>query len=189
MFVFVVGCRSFDVVVKDDPFKGSTVVSADMWHTVTDSRLDNQRMLYEKEIKNGKVSIPTVSFQFFGIVNAFLGYNGEDIGKEVYILCDKNSYKVKINDYRKLVQENVRGQGSTNASGQYSASVKTIHTSTMTGKISLMPDVQNAILNCNEYMMRFYVGDNPLTLKATSAQLKALKKFIATNTPDAEKKK
>lgn len=187
LFVFVVGCRSIEVIVKDDPFKKATTVTADMWHKVMDSRIDNQRMLYEKDIKNGRVSIPTVSFQFYSIVHPFWGYNGEDLKKDVILLCDNTSFKANIADYRKLLQENVSGSGSTNSSGHYSASVSTVHTSTMTGKLFLMPDVQKAILNCKEYMVRFYVGSNPLTLKATPDQLEALKKFIAADATSIKK--
>jgi len=187
LVVFLAGCRSFDVIIKDDPFKKATTVTADMWHKVIDSKIDNQRMLYEKNINNGKVSIPTVSFQFYAIIHPVWGYNGEDLEKQVIILCNNNNFKVNIAEYRKLDQRNVHGSGNTDAVGNYSASVNTLYTSTITGKFLLMPDVQNAILNCKEYMIRFYFGNTPLTLKATSEQLVAVKKFISTNASSIKK--
>jgi hypothetical protein len=185
---FLVGCKGMNIMVKDDPFKKSTVVTADIWHKVMDSKIDNQRVLYEKEIKNGQVTVPAVSFQFYAIIHPWWGYNGEDLGKEVYLSCDDKSFKVNLLDYRNLKQENVSGHGSTNAAGQYSASVSTTHTATMTGKIMLTPDIQKAIKGCNNFMYRFYVGSNTLTLQATSQQLEVVKKFLEVNASNIIKK-
>jgi hypothetical protein len=191
VFVFLTACRSFDVVVKKDDFKGTTVVTADMWHKVTDSKIfDNQRFAYEKEIKNGKTSIPTAFFLFQALIFPMWGYNGEDFDKTVYIVCDEKNFKVKMDDYNKVERTDVSGSGSTNAAGQYSASVSTYRRSTITGKFSLTPDIQQAISKCSKYMIRFYVvGNNtPVTLVATEPQLEAVKKFIAANASNIVKK-
>lgn len=186
------GCRSFEVVVKDDPFKGTSVITADMWHTVTDFRVfDNQRVLYEKEIKNGRVGTPTAFFLFNAIVIPMWGYNGEDLEQSAYIVCDNNKFKTNIIGYKKEIRTNVSGSGNTDASGNYHASVSTSRTSVITGKIALTPDIQNAISKCSKYMIRFYLtgGTNsPVTLEATPAQLDAVKKFIAANASNTVKK-
>ncbi len=188
MFVFVVGCRSFDVVVKDDPFKGSTVVTADMWHEVVEGNIDNRRVLYEKEIKNGKVLEPTATFNFFLLLIPIYGTLCEPLGKDAYILCDNKSFKVNINDNKRAQQSGIAGSGNTNASGNYNASVSSYHTCILSGKITLKPDAQKAILECKTYMLRFYMGSNIVTLKATNAQLTAVKKFLATDATNIQKK-
>ncbi|MBN2159511.1 MAG: hypothetical protein JW807_08955 [Spirochaetes bacterium] len=181
---FIVGCRTFDVVVKKDPFKGSTVVSADMWHKVTDSRIfDNQRFAYEKEIRNGKTLIPTAFFLFQAYIVPLWGYNGEDLEKNIFLVCDSKNFKVRMSEYNKVERTDVSGGGRTDSSGNYRSSVSTTRVCTITGKFQLTPEIQQAISKCSKYMIRFYlVGvNNPITLEATPAQLEAVKKFIATN--------
>jgi hypothetical protein len=184
--------RSFEVVVKDDPFKGTSVITADMWHKVTDNRVfDNQRVLYEKEIKGGRISTPTAFFLFQAFIAPMWGYNGENLEQTVYIVCDNKNFKTNIIGYKKEDRTDVRGSGSTDASGNYSAHVSTMRTATITGKIVLTPDIQQAISKCSNYMIRFYVtgGSNtPITLLATEPQLEAVKKFIAANASNTVKK-
>ena len=174
------GCRSFDVIVKDDPFKGSTIVTADMWHKVTDAKIDNRRALYKKEIVRGKVSNPTVSFEFGAQIIPIIGYQGAPLGNDVYILCDAKNFMVKLIDNNKVMQTQI-------GSGQ-SINVQMTNICTLTGRITLTPDIQKAIQNRQNYQISFNIGNDNLTLKATPAQLDAVKKFIATNTPDAGKK-
>ncbi len=192
MVLFLVGCAS-GIVVKEDPFKGTVNVSADMWHKVADHNtmvFDNQRFLYEKEIKNGKVSNPTAYFLFNLFVIPLYGYSGEDFEKTAYIVCDNKNFKANIIDYKNVERASVHGSGSTDAGGSYSAKVGTTHQCTVTGKIVLTPDMLQAISNCSDYMIRFYlVGSNiPVTVKATSGQLNAVKKFISVNASNIEKK-
>jgi hypothetical protein len=184
-----VGCRTFDVVVKDDPFKGTTVVTADMWHTVTDARIDNRRVLYQKEIVKGKVLNPTASFEFGAQIIPIIGYQGAPLGNEVYILCDTKNFIVKLLDNNTITQTMLGSHHRTDAQGQASTKVQTTTMCALTGRITLTPDIQKAIQNCQSYQIRFTTGNDNLTLKATPAQLEAVKKFIAINTLDAGKKK
>lgn len=188
MVSLVVGCRTFNVVVKDDAFKGSTVITADMWHTVTDARIDNRRVLYQKEIIKGKVTNPIVSFEFGAFIYPIIGYQGAPLGNEVYILCDSKNFMVKLLDNNKVTQTSVGSSQTTNAMGQTSTQVNTTNMCTLTGKIVLTPDIQKAILACQSYQIRFTTGNDNLTLKATPAQLEALKKFLNTNSAEIVKK-
>ncbi len=189
--LFFIGCSSFKVEVKEDPFKGTKFVTVDMWHKVIDQKslvFDNQRFLYEKEIKNGKVLNPTAYFLFNLLVISLWGYNGEDFEKTAYILCDNNKFKANIIDYSKVERTNVSGKAKTNinwVSGETSAKseIGTSHVCTVSGKIVLTPDIQKAISNCSTYMIRFYLAKNnvPVTLQATNSQLDAVKRFISVD--------
>ncbi len=188
---FLVGCSSFEVAVNDDPFKGTTFVSADMWHKVIDQNkmvFDNQRFLYEKEIKKGKVSNPTAYFLFKLAVVSILGYNGEDFEKTAYIVCDNKNFKANIIDYNKVERTNVSGEAKStinwvNRTTSAESEIGTSHICTVTGKIVLTPDIQQAIANCSVYMIRFYLAKNnvPVTLQATDSQLDAVKRFISVD--------
>jgi hypothetical protein len=182
IFLLLTGC-GFKVVVKDDPFKQVSVVTADMWHKVIDSKIDNRRVLYQKEIKNGKVTTTTVGFEFFAVITNWMGYNynGETLGNDVYVMCDNKSYKLTIVDANKVQQTHVTSNQSTDASGKTSTHVGSANSCMLTGKITLTPEVQNAIQECENYMIRFYIGNNTLTLKATPSQLETVKKFLSNN--------
>jgi hypothetical protein len=173
------GCSSFKVVVNDDPFKQSTVVTTDMWHKVIDSRMDNRRVLYTKEIKNGRVLDPTVSFEFFCIISSFYGYNGEDLKTDAVILCDNKNFNVKLFNVKNNKQNNIYVNN-------YSAG--TYQSSTLLADMKLTADVQKAILNCELYQIRFYAGNSPITLRATGSQLDAVKKFLAADATNIKKK-
>ena len=154
-----------------------------MWHKVTDSKIDNRRVLYQKEIMNGKVMSTTVAFEFFAVIASGYGYNysGETLGDDVYVMCDNNSYKISIVDANKTKQTQVFSSQSTDASGKTSTQVGSANSCTLTGKITLTPEVQNAIQECENYMIRFYIGNNTLTLKATPSQLETVKKFLSND--------
>lgn len=194
-FMFA-GCASFPVVVTDDPFKGGSVITADMWHSVLDRGIDNTRVLYLKTITVGSVSDPTVKFEFVASDNSYYGdYHGEKIEPDAFILADSISFPVKIIDsfrdsrkvpvvssfgffypfhrfhYFPLYHGVIIGSGS-----QY----------TLTAKIRLSPDICRAILSANKYMIRFYTGDTPLTLRATPRQLDSVKRFLLKGAPGAD---
>jgi hypothetical protein len=188
MALFLFSCRTFEVVIKDDKYKKATIVSVDMWHKVIDSRIDNQRVIYEKEINNGKVSIPTASFFFSATINPVWGYNGEDIEKEAIMLCDDKNINVKFMDYKRTNESTVIGSQSYDTRGNPIGAANRVNSSLMSGKIFLTPDIQKAIKNCKSYSMRFYVGHNPLTLQASPEQLAAVKKFLDVNASDAIRK-
>jgi hypothetical protein len=175
----LVGCGSFKVVVKDDPFKGATVVTADMWHKVLDSSMDNRRVLYTKEIKNGRVMDPTVSFEFFCVISSFTGYNGESLSPNAVILCDSRSFNVGLYNVKTNKQNNIY-------INNYSAG--TYQSATLMADLKLSPEIQKAILNCQKYQIRFYHGSTPLTLGTTGSQLDAVKKFLAADASNINKK-
>lgn len=179
LVMVLTGCGSFKVVVNNDPFKQSTVVTVDMWHKVVDSRMDNRRVLYTKEIKNGRVLDPTVSFEFFCVINSFYGYNGEDLKPEATVLCDNKNFNVNLFNVKNNKQSNIYVSN-------YSAG--TYHSSTLLADMKLTLDVQRAIMNCESYMIRFYAGNTPITLKATGSQLDAVKKFLAADATNTRKK-
>jgi hypothetical protein len=83
------GCGSaFNVLIRDDPFKKSTMVKVEMWHNVVEGYLDNYSMIYEREIKDGKKSPVIVSFKFF----ASHYFNGKDLEDKIYLLIDDRSF-------------------------------------------------------------------------------------------------
>ncbi|OHD64606.1 MAG: hypothetical protein A2176_08990 [Spirochaetes bacterium RBG_13_51_14] len=189
ILIFMTGCgRKFLVVVKDDPFKKATTVTADMWHTVSDGNLDNMRALYTKDIKNGIASNPELKLEFSGLLGTYTGYQGEQLEKEAYISTDTKSFKVFLDDLTQKEFKDTRSSSdsSLDSSGfRSSSSTRTWHTAHMTGTIILTPDIQKAIIDSKSYMIRVYAGKTPTTLTATPAQLEALKKFLqfdATNT-------
>lgn len=180
--LFFAGC-GFKVVVSNDPFKKATVVTADMWHKVIDSKIDNQRVIYQKEIVNGKISKPTVSFEFSAAIGDMVGYHyhGEPLGNDVYVLCDANNFKVKLLDNNIITSTHFGRQENTDSKGNVNTVVNIGHSGYLSGKIILTQDIQQAILNCANYQIRFTVGNNYITLNATSSQLKAVKEFLLTN--------
>jgi hypothetical protein len=183
--LLLAGCGGFQVTVKDDPFKKATVITSDIWHKVIDSNIDNRRVLYQKEINKGKMSNPTVCFEFLASINNS-SYSGEELGHEVYILCDSNSFKLDLVAGNKVQQSQVGSSTTTDSAGNNVTQVHSANFCHLTGKIILTPDIQKAILNCRNYQIRFYVGNNTFTLQATEKQLEAVKKFLAveaTNMP------
>jgi hypothetical protein len=189
-FVVMTGCISFPVVVKRDPFRGETVVTADMWHTVIDSRIDNIRVLYQKHIKNGVVSEPVVTFWFVATVDPYYyNYNGESLGTEAYVVADDTSFKVNLTENKNLGEKrsSVMYTYPYPYGGPYfyfyynpSVIIRTENRRILIAKIQLTPEIQSAILGATHYMIRFYVGDNPLTLEATPRELASVKKFLLT---------
>ena len=176
------GCLSFPVVVNKDPFKGISVVTADMWHTVIDSRIDNLRVLYKKEITNGEISDPTVSFAFAADIDPyFYNYHGDDLKPEAYILADSTSFRINL-----VERNNENRQGASYFYNYpvvipfYRGFIITSRSQRiLTAKLKLTPEIQKAVIVSKSYMIRFYFGDNPLTLEATPKQLESVKKFLA----------
>jgi len=206
-FLLLTACVSFPVVVDRDQFKGETIVTADMWHTVVDSGIDNLRALYRKEIKNGAASDPTVTFVFVAVIDPYYyNYNDESLKPEAYVVVDDTTFKVNLIETKKLAQrrESVTYDYITVAPRFYyyqrypyyhypyygysyypyyypyspSVVIRPESRRILTAKLRLTPEIQSAIVNATKYMIRFYVGDNPLTLEATPKQLASVKKFL-----------
>lgn len=175
LLALLMGCASFPVVIKRDPFKkGADVITADMWHSVVDSRIDNTRVVYEKTINNGIVSDPSVTFEFVARVDPYYyDYHGENFKSEAYVLADDAQFTVPL-----VSSENVK-LGMEMGHAFFSDVVINTDTRRMLiAKIRLTPEIQQAIEKSKIYMIRFYLGDIPLTLQATTEQLEAVKKFI-----------
>jgi hypothetical protein len=179
------GCAQFPVTVDKDPFKGVTQVTADMWHTVIDSDIDNRRVLYNKEIVNGVVSDPVVSFVFVAEIDPYYHtYNGEGLKPEAYILADDKSYKVNL-----FERKNRKGKTTSIMYGYgyywympYYGRVivnSSVRRRILAAKAHLNTEIQSAIFGSHKYMIRFYVGDSALTLEATSKQHESVKKFLS----------
>ncbi len=179
---FVTGCISFPVVMEKDPFRGVSVVTADMWHSVVEGDVDNLRALYRKDIKNGEVSDPVVSFVFVTEVNPYGTYYGEGLKPEGYILADGKSFKVVLSE-----RNNVKRVTYPPVYDVYpmwypyyfrGVIIRTVTRHVLTAKLTLTPDIQGAILTSRSYHLRFFLGDNPITLEATPKQLESVKKFL-----------
>jgi hypothetical protein len=192
-FLVLTGCISFPVVVNRDPFKGETVVTADMWHTVIDSRIDNIRVLYQKHIKNGVVSDPVATLVFVATVDPYYyNYNGESLNPEAYIVADNTSFKVNLIENKNLGEKRSSIIYNYPLIGPYfyfyynpSIIIRTENRRILIAKLRLTAEIQSAILGATHYMIRFYIGDSPLTLEATPKQLASVKKFLLTGTEGA----
>ncbi len=182
--LFAVSCSSFKVVVKEDAFKKTTIVTADMWHKVTEGYLDNMRAIYTKEIKNGIESEPELRLEFQCLIHAFTGCRGDKIDQEGYILVDEKSFKLNLTNLSANITTTVSGSGSTDASGKYSASATTHTWGHQYASLKIAPDIQKALLDANSYKIRVYNGKDATTLTATSSQLEAVKKFLQTKSAD-----
>ena len=169
------GCSRFPVIIDRDPFKdGVTVITDDMWHTVTDSRIDNARVLYYKYIKNSEVSDPIVTFEFVARIDPYYyDYHGESLNPEVFILADNAQFTEKL-----IVNENLKQDMEVSRIYFSHVKIKTDSWRMLIAKIELTPEIQQAIIKANKYMIRFYLGDNPLALEATPTQLDSVKKFL-----------
>ncbi len=189
VLIVLTGCVSFPVVVKDDPFKGVTEVSVDMWHTVLDSDLDNVRTVYYRQIAGEEASPPAATFVFVATVDPYYGgYNGENLDNKAYIMADRERFTVEL-------------AGNTNARmkrntvyydfpiigyhhffyfypGVTVRSVSNQHV--LTATVKLTADIQRALMSASSYMIRFYAGNNAVTLEATPKQLEALRQFLRT---------
>ena len=186
-FIALAGCKMFPVTVSDDPFRGVTVVTADMWHSVVDRRIDNLRVLYSKTISNGSLSDPTVRFEFVANNDPYYNdYHGEKLGPEAYILTDNKSFTVKLIDSslipRKIPIVSSYGFGFFHPFYR-EIIIGTSEQYTILAKIQLTPEISQAILGAGRYMIRFYTGDTPLTLQATKRQLDSVKTFLLKGAP------
>jgi hypothetical protein len=183
-FLILTGCISFPVTVEKDPFRGVSVVTADMWHTVIEGNVDNVRVLYQKEIKIGENLDPVVSFVFIADMDPYYGgYYGEGLKPEAYILADGKSFKVILSERNNVKRVSHPYVYAYPMWFPYYRSViiRTVQQHVLTAKLTLTPDIQGAILPSKSCLIRFFVGDNPVTLEATPKQLASVKKFLATS--------
>lgn len=183
----VSGCASFPVVVQNDPFKGVTDVTVDMWHTVLDSRIDNVRTLYQKQIAGDRVTDPTATFVFVAAVDPYYyNYQGESLSREAYLMVDSVRFPVTLTD-----STNVRMKRNSAVYDYYFYGYshffyypgvviwRETNNRVLTARFRLTPEIRKALVGASSYTMRFYLGDMPVTLEATERQLEALKKFLA----------
>jgi len=181
------GCASFPVVVKNDPFKGVTDVTVDMWHSVVDSRIDNVRTLYHKQIAGDRATDPTATFVFVAAVDPYYyNYQGESINREAYLMVNSVRFPVTLVDNTNVPMKRNSAVYDYYFYGYshffYYPGViiwKETNSRVLTAKIRLAPDIRKALAGASSYTMRFYLGDMPVTLEATQRQLEALKKFLA----------
>ncbi|MBP7737622.1 MAG: hypothetical protein KA369_16695 [Spirochaetes bacterium] len=181
------GCASFSVVAQNDPYKGVTDVTVDMWHTVVDSRIDNVRALYHKQISGDRVSDPTVTFVFVAAVDPYYyNYQGESLSREAYLMVDSERFPVTLVDSTNVPMKRNSAVYDYYFYGYshffYYPGViiwKETNSRVLTAKIRLASEIRKALAGASSYTMRFYCGDMPITLEATQQQLDALKKFLA----------
>jgi hypothetical protein len=170
---FLFGCRSFNVLVTDDPYKKTTVVKVEMWHNVIEGYLDNQSMIYEREIKDGKKLPVTVLFKFY----ASSYFNVKEMEDTIYLLIDDKSFSLPVTDKKVDTKIKTKMKGATSGN-VWSGSAHTTESRYIYGKFQLAPEIENLILNCNNYSIRVYMDTETTTLKATDSQLKAVKQFL-----------
>ena len=181
LFIFIifmfVGC-GFKVLVKDDPFKKSTVVSVDMWHEVIEGNLDNVAAKYYREIQGNRKTNAVVNFHFklgamMGMVaNPYSNHKNVGLDKYAYILIDGESYKLGIRNLKTDRNLTIYGNNRSLYAGTYND---------LYGTLQLNRKIEDKIINSKSVMYRFSAGGDATTLKATSGQLEALKNFLSAN--------
>jgi hypothetical protein len=185
--LIIPGCAGFPVIAQNDPFKGVTDVTVDMWHTVVDSRIDNVRALYHKQIAGDKASDPVATFVFVAAVDPYYySYQGESLSREAYLMVNSERFPVTLTDSTNVAMKRNSAVYDYYFYGYshffYYPGViiwKETNNRVLTAKIRLSPEIQKALAVASSYTMRFYLGDMPVTLEATQQQLEALKKFLA----------
>jgi hypothetical protein len=187
LMAFVLGCRSFEVIVKDDPFKKTAVVTADMWHDTLDGKINNEQAIYTKELKGNAFTAPVLKLVFKGYIPGYSGYTGDKLKKKLEISLDGKTYNLNFNDTTYHEFKQAYSTSSTRASeGSFSSSSSSgeWHWADLTATLTLSPELQKSILNSNSLLIRVYTGNDYTTLSASAAQMSALKKFLTLD-PEA----
>jgi len=176
----LVGCsRSYQIKVESDKFKGSDLLVLEMWHTVVDGDLDNTSLVYKREVKKGKF-LPTIAdFTFQSGRMSFGGDQGGDLEKKAYIMAGDKKFEMALSNTKS--KENVDLYASGNSYGSsdsYNVNVHAQNWKVLKCTLALTPEIENAIVNCDNYMLRFYYGGRATTLQATPDQLVKLKELL-----------
>jgi len=168
------------VEVKNDQFTKAKVVTLDTWHKVKEGQLDNTRILYEKEIANGKSTTPVAKFEFRIVVDPLRSYGGEDLDPIAYVLIDDASFKITLDGRQKTIQDQVQGGGMTFGSN-YRSTIQTIQTAFLRCNILFTPEMIVKIATAENLKIRVSTNNNATIMEATKKQLKLVKEFFATN--------
>jgi len=164
-----IGCGSGSVQVKKSPFSQSVEVTYDRWHKVLEGAFDNRRVLYEREIKDGKKGPVKVMLEFapgfsFDPTSGFSRLDGV-----VQIATDSKSFKVNIQSLDVLKEVMPAGNGKTIDTGRYFNQKATIY---------FTPQIEEAILNCKTYLIQVTANGHKTVLAASASELSNLKKFL-----------
>jgi hypothetical protein len=168
------------VEVKNDQFTKAKVVTLDTWHKVKEGQLDNTRILYEKEIANGKPATPVAKFEFRIVVDPMHSYGGEDLDPIAYVLIDDASFKITLVDRKKTIQDQV-GSNLMEVEGKFPSNIKTIHTAFLRCNIVFTPEMIAKIATAEKLKIRVSTNGNATVMEATKKQLKLVKEFFAAN--------
>jgi hypothetical protein len=190
--LLALGCRSFSVVVADDPFTKTTVVTADMWHDTLDGKITNMRALYTKELKGNVFTTPELQLEFRGDIPGFSGYTGEKLEKKVEISLDERLFILYFDDttYNDFKQAHSSYSSSSSSTGfSTSSSSGEWHWANLTATLKLWSELQKAILNSKTFLIRVYTGKYYTTLSASPAQMSALKDFLSLDVETVKKMK
>jgi hypothetical protein len=200
MFVFVMGCRSFEVVVKDDPFKKTAIVTADMWHDTLDGKISNQQALYTKELKGNVFINPVLKLVFKGYIPGYSGYAGDKLEKKVEISLDDKSFNLNFDDTTFHEFKQAYSSSSNSSDSNLNSSSFSTHSSShsssgewhwadLSGTLKLSPELQKSILKSKTLLIRVYTGKDYTTLSASPAQMNALKNFLSFDVETMKKMK
>ncbi len=183
LFSFIIGCgRSFQVIVKDDPFKKTKVVKVEMWHDVIDGSLDNTATVYNRDIKNGKKLPVIINMEFQSGKMSVGGDQGGKLDKKAYISVDDKNFNVKLKDIVSEKKTDYYGRETYTGGTTSTINVNAQNWKQLKCKIKLTPAIEEAIINANKYLIRIYYGGNPTTLQATPDQLAKVKEFLQYGT-------
>ena len=174
LFLFWGCSSSYNVVVKDDPYKQSVFVRVDMRHKAVEGGLENETMSYEKEIKGGKPSPVTVFFRFY----ASSYYNSRELEEKVYLLIDGRYFTLPI--FNKKSESEIENTYPGGGRRYYwPGPVYITESRYITGKFQLSSEAEAALGRARDYSFRVYMDSESTTFRATEAELSALKRFLA----------
>lgn len=176
LVMFIAGCASYNVDVKDNPFTKVKEVELKMWHQVVSGNLDNIEAIYLCEIKDGKRNPSKVKFHFQ--LGAMMGawanpqarYRNVNIDQVAHILVDDASYELKVFEIQTDKWHTIIGHKGYVSGGTYNE---------MYCSVVLSPAIEKQIQNASKVMYRFSAGGEATVLQAKPDQLKKMKEFFS----------
>jgi len=175
------------IKIKDDEFNDSQVVSLSFKHASMEKighifkRNISVYAHYVRNIKKNK-SAPSSIKVSFNVDN-----NVSNLVKRSEVKVGTKKYRVRVIEVSNQIQQQTNFTGNTtysNNSSNKGVDAKTTisgQTSTwkaINGRIKLSKNIEKAILECDKFYIRFYLGSDSLTLKIYGEELKKIKEFL-----------
>jgi hypothetical protein len=145
-----------------------------MRHRAVEGGLENETIIYEREIKDGKPLPVTAFFRFY----APSSFNGREMEEKVYLRIDGQYFTLPVFN-KKTETETESNYPAGGRHYYWPGPVYTKESRYITGKFQLTPDAEEALGKAEAYAFRVYMDGENTTFKATEDQLRALKRLLA----------